>query len=120
MTIEQRDSILGSVKKNLGISEEQTEFDIDITMHINTVFAALHQMGIGPESQFFIEDAESTWDEFIEDNDERVMVETYVWLKVKLLFDPPTGSAASSYQEMVKEYEWRLNVTDDWAVKDDE
>lgn len=114
MSVEVKDSILQSVKKKLNIPADHTEFDIDILAHINTTFAKLHQMGVGPEEVFQISDENSTWDEFIEDNSERLMVDSYMWLSVRMLFDPPTGSVATQYQELIREYEWRLNVTDDW------
>lgn len=105
------ESILNSIKKLLGISEEYEHFDSDITMHINSVFMVLTQLGVGPEEGFRIEDGSSTWDEFIQDSMDYESVKSYMYLKVKMLFDPPTSSAAiESMTRMIGEYEWRLNV----------
>lgn len=107
------ESILTSIKKLLGISEEYTQFDSDIIMHINTVFLNLTQLGVGPSSGFFIEDSSAEWSDFvnIEDNAQLQAIKTYVYLKVKLLFDPPLSSSVTeSYNRQIAELEWRLNV----------
>ena len=87
------DSILTSVKKLLGLTEEYDAFDVDIIMHINSVYTILTQLGIGPSDGFMIEDKNNKWSEFIEDMRLYQLVKSYVWLKVKLLFDPPMNSA---------------------------
>lgn len=108
------DSILTSVKKMLGIAEEYTHFDADLIMHINSVFMILAQLGVGPSEGFFIEDDTATWDEFIQDNKEINSVKSYVGLKVRLLFDPPTSSAAmEAANRLIEEFEWRLNLAAD-------
>jgi hypothetical protein len=105
------ESILTSVKKMLGITEEYEHFDPDIIMHINSVFMILTQLGVGPESGFIIEDDTATWADFIQDKTAIEGVKSYVYLKVKMLFDPPTGGAVSeSMNRMISEFEWRLNV----------
>lgn len=107
------DSILTSIKKLLGISEEYTQFDDDIIMHINSVFLNLAQLGVGPEEGFFIEDDTTDWEDFvdIESNAQLQAIKTYVYLKVKLLFDPPLSTAViESTNRMISELEWRLNV----------
>lgn len=105
------DSILKSIKKLLGIPEEETHFDTDIIMHINSVFSILGQMGVGPEKSFSIQDETATWDSFIDDDADFNNVKTYVYLKVRMLFDPPTNSAVlSSMERMINEHEWRLHV----------
>lgn len=107
------DSILVSIKKLLGISEEYTQFDDDIIMHINSAFLNLTQLGVGPEEGFFIEDDSSDWDDFvdIENNAQLQAIKTYMYLKVKLLFDPPLSSAViESTNRMISELEWRLNA----------
>ena len=105
------DSILTSVKKMLGIAEEYTHFDADLIMHINSVFMILAQLGVGPSDGFFIEDDTTTWDEFIQDKKELNSVKSYVGLKVRLLFDPPTSSAAmEAANRLIEEFEWRLNL----------
>lgn len=107
-------SILTSIKKLLGISEEYQEFDTDIIMHINTVFLNLTQLGVGPEEGFAIEDESTEWNEFIEDNAQLKAVKSYMYLKVKLLFDPPLSSSVTqSMERMIAELEWRLNVAVD-------
>jgi hypothetical protein len=108
------DSILTSIKKMLGISEDYTQFDIDITIHINSVLSALTQIGVGPSEGFFIEDKTSTWSDFIADDPRLNSVISYVYMKVKLLFDPPLSSAViDSTNRLISEYEWRIQVTVD-------
>lgn len=105
------DSILTSIKKLLGIEEEYEHFDPDIIMHINSVFMVLTQIGVGPPEGFSIEDELSVWSDFISDTTKLEAVKSYVYLRVRLLFDPPTSSAAiESMKRMIDEYEWRLNV----------
>jgi hypothetical protein len=106
------ESILTSIKKMLGIAEEYEEFDPEIIMHINSVFTTLMQLGVGPSNGFYIEDAVAEWTDFIEDMSQLQAVKTYVYLKVRLLFDPTSlGSATlAAYERQVSEYEWRLNV----------
>lgn len=105
------ESILTSIKKLLGIEKDYTHFDQDIMMHINTVFMILTQVGLGPEEGFFIEDDKSTWANFINDLSLFQGVKTYVYLKVKLLFDPPASSAVmESFKSCIAELEWRLNI----------
>lgn len=104
-------SILNSIKKMLGISEDYKQFDDDIIMHINSVFLNLNQLGVGPESGFSIEDDIAEWTDFIDDNVKLQAVKSYMYLKVKLLFDPPLSSAVTeSMNRMISELEWRLNV----------
>lgn len=108
------ESILTSIKKLLGIEEEYTQFDADIIMHINTVFLNLTQLGVGPSEGFLIEDATAIWEDFIGDSSQLQAVKTYVYLKVKLLFDPPLSSSViESMNRMIAELEWRLNVAVD-------
>lgn len=107
------DSILTSIKKLLGITEEYKHFDNDIIMHINSVFMILNQIGIGPDEVFSIEDDIASWDDFL-DNTNVEAVKSYVYLKVRLLFDPPTSSSVlDSMNKMISELEWRLNVASD-------
>lgn len=105
------ESILTSIKKMLGISEEYEHFDADLIMHINSVFLNLTQIGVGPKTGFIIEDASVTWDDFIEDVMQLQAVKSYTYLKVKLLFDPPLSSAViESTNRMITEFEWRLRL----------
>ena len=105
------ESILTSIKKMLGITDEYTHFDADIIMHINSVFADLNLLGVGPEEGFSIEDGTSTWDEFISDNVKLNAVKTYMHHRVRLLFDPPTSSVVmTSIEKQIAKFEWSLNV----------
>lgn len=106
------ESILTSIKKLLGITEDYEHFDSDIIMHINSVFMVLNQIGIGPKNGFSINDKFKTWDEFMDvTNAGFEAVKSYVYLKVKLLFDPPASSiVVESMNRVIAEYEWRLNV----------
>ena len=107
-------SILTSIKKLLGVAEDYTEFDEDITTHINSVFLNLTQLGVGPEEGFMIEDDTAVWEDFIDDSIQLQAVKTYMYLKVKLLFDPPLSSSVTeSFTRMIAELEWRLNVAVD-------
>lgn len=111
------DSILTSIKKLLGIVEEYEHFDADLIMHINSVFMTLTQLGVGPSSGFKIVDKSSTWDEFIEDKQDLEAVKSYVYLKVKLLFDPPLSSAVmEATNRAISELEWRLNVSAETSI----
>lgn len=107
------DSILTSIKKLLGLEEDYEVFDTDIIIHINTVFTILHQLGVGPKEVFQIQDKYSTWNEFIQTGTSE-SVKSYVYLRVRALFDPPTSSIANeALKETIKELEFRLNVSDD-------
>lgn len=108
------ESILTSIKKLLGIEADYEHFDADLVMHINSVFMILTQMGVGPAEGFSIIDEDATWDEFIQDKKTIESVKSYMYLKVRLLFDPPLSSAvATSMTNLVNEFEWRLNVAVD-------
>ena len=108
------DSILTSIKKLLGITEEYENFDQDIIMHINSAFMILNQLGVGPKSGFSINDKSSTWNEFIPESSNLEAVKTYVHLKVKLMFDPPLSSTVNAaIKSQINELEWRLNVSVD-------
>ena len=114
-------SILTSTKKILGIAEDYTVFDLDILTHINTAFSTLTQLGVGPADGFMIEDASALWTDFdpVDDHLNFNSVKSYVFLKVKMLFDPPTTSyLLSASEKQLQELEWRLNVYregDEWV-----
>lgn len=106
------ESILTSIKKLLGIAEEYDQFDTDIIIHINSVFMILTQLGVGPSEGFNIKDKTETWNDFISDDKKLESVKSYVYMKVRLLFDPPISSAVMDcMNRMVSELEWRLNVS---------
>lgn len=105
------DSILTSVKKVIGVSEEDEHFDADIIMHINTVLAIMTQMGVGSSSGFSITDKTKTWTDYIPAAQwpKLEFIKSYVGLKVRLLFDPPTGSTLlQAMKDAVSELEWRI------------
>ncbi len=106
------DSILTSVKKLLGVGEEYTHFDADIIMHINSVIFVLTQIGIGPVDGFSITSKDQTWNDFLQGRINIESVKSYVYLKVRLLFDPPSNSfLVEAIERQISEYEWRLNIT---------
>ena len=102
-------SILKSVKKVLGIDATYTAFDEDILMHINSVFSTLHQLGIGPDGGFHIEDDTALWTDLIGTNARQNSIKTYVSLKVRLIFDPPqTSYLVDALNHQIQELEWRI------------
>ena len=106
-----KDSILTSIKKLLGITEDYINFDTDIIIHINSAFTTLKQLGVGPAKGFRITGKEETWDKFVADEDFLDSVKTYVYLKVKIVFDPPLNSSVmEAFKQEIKEFEWRLNI----------
>lgn len=108
------DSILTSIKKMLGITDKYTQFDADIIMHINSVFMILNQLGVGPDECFTIEDDVATWNEFIPNGQNLELVKSYIYLKVRMLFDPPASSTVmQSMNQAISEFEWRLNAAVD-------
>lgn len=115
------DSILTSIKKQLGIMETDTHFDPDIIMYINTELAILNQIGVGPEKGFMIKDAASSWNEFVEDETLLGLVTSYIYVKVRLIFDPPTSSAViESMKRTAESLEWRILVAAELAIEKEE
>lgn len=105
------DSILDSVKKNLNLAADYTVFDPDVILFINSVFATLNELGLGPAEGFAIEDNAATWDDYLAGDLRLNSVKTYIYLRVRMLFDPPTiGYLVDALEKQVKELEWRLNV----------
>ena len=105
------ESILKSIKKLLGIPEDETFFDSDIIMHINSVFAILNQIGAGPPEGFTIQDKTDTWSSYISNDKILETVKSYMYLKVRLIFDPPASSVvADSMNKMINELEYRISV----------
>lgn len=103
------DSILNSVKLQLGILPEYTVFDQQLILAINTAFSILHQLGVGPKDGYAIEDESNRWDEVVTKQSLN-MIKSYVFLKVKLLFDPPaTSFVLDAYNKQLAEMEWRIN-----------
>ena len=105
------ESILNNIKKLLGLASDYTAFDTDIIIHINSVFNTLHQLGVGPVTGFMIDSDTDTWTEFTSSDILLNSVKTYMYLRVRLLFDPPDSSyARDAFDKQAKEIEWRLNV----------
>lgn len=105
------DSILTSIKKLLGIAEEYEHFDQDLIIYINSVFSILTQLGVGPSEGFSIVDDSAIWDDFIPESRNLESIKSYMYLRVKLLFDPPlTSSVIDSMNRMTSEFEWRINA----------
>lgn len=105
------DSILTSIKKLLGMTEEYTAFDLDLIMHINSVLMILTQIGVGPKEGFSISDAAASWSEFMPEGKSIEAVKSYVALKVRLLFDPPQSSTTmDAIKNQIAELEWRLRL----------
>lgn len=111
------DSILISIKKMLGAPEGYEAFDDQIIIHINSVFSVLSQLGVG-NGKFTITGPDETWEDYLSQDDDVDIedVKSYMYLKVKMIFDPPSsGTAAEAFKEHIREFEWRLNVeSDDW------
>lgn len=104
------EKILTSIKKLLGIYEDNTDFDTDILIHINSIVTILNQLGVGPDEGFTV-DENTTWSEYINDDSKLNSVKSYIYLKVKMIFDPPMSSAIRDANvQMIDELEWRLNL----------
>lgn len=114
------DSILTSVKKALGITEDYEYFDADLIMHINSVFSILTQMGVGGKSSFSISDKTANWYDFTS-NEKLEAIKSYMYLKVKLMFDPPSSSIVmESMKRNIDELEWRLHVISETDIHYDD
>lgn len=115
-------SILNSVKKVLGLLPDYTEFDDDILMHINSAFSTLQQLGVGPKIGYMIQGPDEEWSDYLFDNATLNNVKTYVFLKVRVIFDPPqTSYLVTAFEKQISELEWRLNVNReefDWVDPD--
>lgn len=104
-------SILNSIKKLIGLQVSDTSFDTDLIIHINTVFGILNQLGCGPETNFKIVDSTAKWSDFIGEETDLDIVMSYMYMRVRKMFDPPTtGSIATAIDETIKELEWRISV----------
>lgn len=106
------DSILTHTKQLLGMTEDYEHFDVNVISHINSAFMILTELGVGPEEGFRIEDESAIWEDFIPaDNKHFEAVKDYIYLKCKIVFDNLSPALIASYKEVIKEYEWRFNVT---------
>ena len=106
------ESILTSIKELLGITKDYKQFDTQIIIHINSVFMILKQLGVGPSEGFAIEDDSAEWTDFIPDTKRLQAVKSYVYLKVRMIFDNVslTSAVISAHNELIKELEWRILV----------
>lgn len=104
------DSILNTIKKLLGIDSADDSFDVDILVHINSIIPILSQMGIGPKNGFMVTSSEQVWSDYIDSSVINVEgVKTYIYLKTKLIFDPPTNSTTiEAFNKLLNELEWRM------------
>ena len=108
------ESILISIKALLGPDSDYDVFDQDIMVFINSALSTLNQLGVGPEDGFQITGTDETWSDFIGDDVKLNMVKNYIFMKVKMAFDPPANSfVMSAYEKACEELEWRLNVAVD-------
>lgn len=108
------DSILNSIKKLLGITEDYNQFDTDIIIHINTAFSILTQMGVGSDDGFVITGSDETWTDYLPIGSRLELVKTYVYQRVRLMFDPPSSSAVmEAMNRSITELEWRIYITVD-------
>lgn len=108
------ESIFKSIKSLLGPDADYDVFDPDILIFINGTISTLTQLGIGPSDGFVVTGEDETWSDFLGDYKDLESVKTYIYLKVKLVFDPPANSTVmNAYNETCKELEWRLNVAID-------
>lgn len=114
------DSILTSTKKILGLDAAYNAFDYDVIMHVNSAFSTLNQLGIGPVDGFMIEDQTAEWGDYLEDQNLLGLVKSYIYLKVRMAFDPPTTSFhLTAMQEQIRELEVRMNMIrehTDWVA----
>ena len=105
------ENILDSIKKLLGIDEADLNFDQELIMHINSVFMVLNQLGVGPVGGFKISSNEEVWTDFVSTRLDLESVKSYIYLKVRLLFDPPQNSfLVGAIEKQIEENEWRLQV----------
>lgn len=105
------DSILDEIKTLLGIDEKDLNFDRELIMHINSVLMVLAQLGVGPVTGFKIVGDTETWDSFLDDREDLEIIKSYVYLKVRLLFDPPQNSfLVESINKQIEEFEWRIQL----------
>lgn len=106
------ESILDSIKQLLGIAKEDDAFDNDILVNINSVFSTLYQLGVGTKEHYFVTNGEETWIAiFAEEQDLIDFIKLYTYMKVRVIFDPPTSSfVLESLNKQIQEIEWRITV----------
>lgn len=108
-------SILETIKKLIGLDKDYGVFDIDLIVAINSSFMILNQLGIGPEKPFSISDSEATWSDFFGDEEIFALAKSYIYLRTRLLFDPPSsGVLHEAVERQISEFEWRMHVQADY------
>ena len=115
------ESILGSIKKLLGLDGDYDAFDQDVAIHINSALASLTQLGIGPANGFMITGSQETWQQLMQDNDPQTLqnVKTFVYINVKKVFDPPGASNhLTALDDVLKETTWRISVRREEAKRE--
>lgn len=114
------ESILDSIKKLLGIESEYDAFDTDVIIHINSVFMVLNQLGVGPKDPFVIRGCDEQWSDFDPNIGLVEAVKSYMYLKIRLLFDPPnSGVLHEAMERQISEFEWRLNIQAEGGVQNE-
>lgn len=121
-TVRVTDSILNTVKKMLGIDKAYQAFDMDIIVSINSTFSTLYQLGVTLDGDFMVMDERQKWSDIIKDEfkSRLAFIQQYVYLKVRVVFDPPTSSfVLDAYNKQISELEWRINVEVE-AIREEE
>lgn len=114
-------SILNTIKRALGLEPDYDTYDLEVITHINSVFSTLQQLGVGTDEAYEIESADNKWEEFLENDKNLNAVKSYIFMRVKLIFDPPGNSfAVESLQKQVDQLEWRLNVYSEGKREDEQ
>lgn len=108
-------SILETIKKLIGIDKDYGVFDVDLIVAINSSFMILNQLGIGPDKPFSISDSSATWNDFFGNEEIFALAKSYIYLRTKLLFDPPSsGVLHEAVERQISEFEWRMHVQADY------
>lgn len=107
-------SILFSIRKLLGGMSDDPAFETDLLIHINALLAVLTQLGVGPAEGMSIADGSTAWRDLLGDDPKWQIVQTWMYLRTKMIFDPPTiGTVADSMKKQADEYEWRISILAD-------
>lgn len=118
---EMSNSILGTIKKLIGYDESYHVFDLDLIVAINSSFMILNQLGVGPKEPFSIKDENATWADFFGDKEIFELAKSYVYLRVKLLFDAPnSGVLHQAVERQISEFEWRMQVQAEYNNSNDD
>lgn len=109
------ESILKTIQKLIGDNPNESAFEMDLIVHINSILNILHQLGVPSEEKFVITGPDESWSDYLNDEEYLDMVKTYIYMKCRMMFDPPTGSIKDAFEQNIKELEWRINVEGDNA-----